>query len=623
MLYDNGLSGIAISFIASSALAYSFKDSSLTEFKFIWWLCMSAVLLLRITDTAIWRWSSLSQNGKLSVYRFITGTFLTAGMWCVYGIVVLLQADIIELVSTVIILSAMAGGAATVLSAHRITSVSYAIILLAPSSITLLLGDESHHHFLGFLGLGFCSVMAIVANKAATFTAQAITLKNENAVLVNHMEEKVEQRTREIYELSNIDPLSKLLNRAAFTRHLGLQLDICEKENTSLALLFIDLDNFKKINDTLGHEVGDQLLSRAAERLKQFISEQEFLCRWGGDEFLVALPSADEVKAKKAAEALINLLSAPYVFSSYRLTIGATVGIAMHPRHTKDSNHLIQLADTAMYYCKKNASGTAGFFSDDLGEQLFREQMIKEGLSTAIELEQFRLNFQPIVCAKSRKIKAFEALLRWQFRDDSIPPSDFIPIAEQYGLIRDIGQWVLGNACKQAMCWQQEQPISVSVNVSIIQLNDEDFIDIVNEALKQSGLPPALLHIEITESVFASDKKALLRRIRALQAKGIQVSVDDFGTGYSSLSVIQDVKVNLIKIDRSFVKILDNKGIAIINAVLQIASTLEYQVVAEGIETEYQANLLADMNVDFLQGYYFSKPMESEKVIGFIQDYQV
>jgi len=341
----------------------------------------------------------------------------------------------------------------------------------------------------------------------------------------------------------------------------------------------------------------------------------------GGDEFLVALPNTGEDKAITLAENLIEQLSLPYVFSSYRLTIGATIGIALYPDHSKDSNHLIQLADTAMYYCKKNALGTAGFFSDHLGEQLFREQMIKEGLSTAIELDQLRLNFQPIVCAKNQEIKAFEALLRWQYRDESIPPSDFIPIAEQYGLIRDIGRWVLRTACERAMTWQQEQPIAVSVNVSIIQLNDVDFIDIVNEALERSRLPAQLLHIEITESVFASDKKALLKSIRTLQSKGIQVSVDDFGTGYSSLSVIQEVKVNTIKIDRSFVKSLDNKGIAIINAVLQIASTLEYQVVAEGIETVQQADLLADMNVDYLQGYYFSKPMEAGKVIDYIKHY--
>ena len=582
---------------------------------------MSAVLLIRISDTVIWH-RSAPQSGKSSVYRYITGTFITACLWCIYGVVVLLQADIIELVSTVIILSAMAGGGATVLSAHRITSISYAIILLAPPSVTLLLANEGQYHFLGFLGLGFCTVMAIVANKAATFTTQAIILKNENAVLVNHMEEKVEQRTREIYELSNIDPLSKLLNRTAFTRHLSQQLVGCEKKHFPLALLFIDLDNFKKINDTLGHEVGDKLLTRVSERLQEFVSEQAFLCRWGGDEFLVALPYADEIKAKKVAQALIDLLSTPYEFSSYQLNIGATVGIALYPLHAKNSSHLIQLADTAMYYCKKNTPGTAGVFSDDLSKQLFREQMLKEGLASAIEFEQFRLYFQPIVCSKSHKIEAFEALLRWQLRGESIPPSDFIPIAEQYGLIRDIGRWVLNKACQHAISWQQESPISVSVNVSIIQLNDDDFIGIVNEALEQSGLPPTLLHIEITESVFASDKDALLKRVRVLQAKGIQVSVDDFGTGYSSLSVIQDVKVNLIKIDRSFLKNIDGNGIAIINAVLQIASTLKYKVVVEGIETESQAKLLAEMNVDFLQGYYFSKPLVSEKVFRFIQNYR-
>jgi len=483
---------------------------------------------------------------------------------------------------------------------------------LIPFSVGLVVSNQPYQHILGVLGLAFGLVMVFTARKSALFTHQAILLKNENSILVNQMELQVAQRTQKIYELSNLDPLTGLYNRTAFLSQLSTKIKDCEELQQLLVVIFIDLNGFKKINDTLGHDVGDQVLCQTASRLKNMQKDADILCRWGGDEFLYASAVQTSAQAISLAEALIASVSLAYEFDSNRLTLGATAGLAMYPEHEKSEKGLIQLADTAMYFQKNLDPGKAGMFSQSLGQKLYREQKLHNGLADAIEKNQLRLVYQPIVYANSHQVHLYEALLRWEFEGQAVAPLEFIKIAEQYGQIRLIGSWVLQQASLEAARWQQENDDSpaVSVNVSVIQLQDDEFIDIVAGALNTSGLHANKLHIEITESVFASDKNRLIRQIKILQSTGIKVSIDDFGTEYSSLSVMQDLAVNTVKIDRSFVEKLETSGFAIIKAVVQIANTLGYSVVAEGVETKEQANLLFNLGVDSLQGYYFAKPIE-------------
>lgn len=577
---------------------------------------MVVILLIRLVDTFVWlnRSKTTEMNGKLSILRFSVGTITTAAMWCVYCLVVFPYVDTIELAFNIIIVSAMAGGASTVLAGSKTTAMLYSAILLIPFSIALLLEPQFHEYILGILGLSFGFIMLLTANKSADFTSLAIRLKNENATLVEHMEAEVSARTRQIYELSNIDPLTRLFNRSAFLNHLRSGLKSSKESAKSLALLFIDLDGFKKINDTIGHETGDMVLEQTAERLKACYSNHHLICRWGGDEFLIALENSNQKEAIVLADKLIKQISVPYIFSKNRLSISATVGIAMFPEHATNELVLIQLADTAMYYQKKAFPSTAGVFSAHLGKQLSREQRLKDALSEAIENQQLRLVFQPIVDAETFQPVAFEALLRWQLENENTPPYEFISIAEQYGHIRKIGAWVLSEACKASMSWQSQQALSVAVNVSVIQLQDSDFIEIVDKAISDSGLPAEFLHIEITESVFAADKEILLDKIAGLQDRGIKVSIDDFGTEYSSLSVIQELSADKVKIDQVFVASLDTNGMPIVNAVLQIAKAFGYDVVAEGVETIQQAEILRKAGVNHLQGFYFAKPLESSMV---------
>jgi EAL domain-containing protein (putative c-di-GMP-specific phosphodiesterase class I) len=272
----------------------------------------------------------------------------------------------------------------------------------------------------------------------------------------------------------------------------------------------------------------------------------------------------------------------------------------------------------AMYYQKKQARSTAGVFTEQMDQLYSYELRLKNALTQAIEKQQLRLVFQPIVSSKNSRVVAFEALLRWRLDDESIPPDEFIGIAEQYGLIHEIGAWVLKDACLQASQWSLKHELAVCVNVSVIQLQDEHFITIVDEALANSSLPGDRLHIEITESVFAADTSIISNRIKQLQTRKIKVSIDDFGTGYSSLSVIQDLAINMVKIDRSFVSKMNTNGHAIISAVMHIASSLDFLVIAEGVETEMQALELQKLGVHFLQGYHYSKPIEIEDIDSYL-----
>jgi len=623
LLYGNAKAGILVTLLASSMLVFGFNTPEIQTQKYIWWSSMSILMLVRMFDVYFWHKSEKIKYyaGKKATSRFVTGTLMTSLMWCVYCLYVSRYATSTELACMIIVVSAFAGGAATVLAAHKPTAMSYALIMLAPFSVGLLLSSEQYKLILGLLGLAFSLVMVFTANKSADFTSNAIRLKNENAELVNEMEQKVAQRTQQIYQLSNLDPLTNLFNRSAFMQQLQEQLELCAKENISLALLFIDLDGFKKINDTLGHEMGDKVLKNTAERLETFRDDHHLLCRWGGDEFLIAFMGADQVSAVAYATEVIDKISEYYDFESNRLFVGATVGIALFPEHTQKSHELIQLADTAMYYQKKYQPSSVGLFNTEMGERVFRENKLKMGLAEAIDKQQFRMVYQPIVQSKSHQIVAFEALLRWDFNGENIPPVEFITIAEQYGLIIDIGTWVLQQSCIAAAKWltlsPHHQP-SVSVNVSVLQLHDANFIDIVESALNTAELAAENLTIEITESIFSNEKETLLKCIKTLQAMGVKVSIDDFGTEYSSLSVIQDLAANTIKIDRSFVNMLNTSGMAIIEAVKQMAEKLDYAVIAEGVETKEQAEQLSNVGIEMLQGYYFARPLELGAVEDFI-----
>lgn len=618
LLYSNLVAGLFINLIASTVLVFGFEKNIDHDAKVTWWLAMVVLLVSRAISFA-YRHHYLARNAQYSLYVFSFGAISTALMWSFYALYFYQNASDFELTAVMVIVASFASGSAIILSANKFLSTSYVLILLIPYSILLVSSGDSSHLSLGFLGLFSALFIYITAIKFANFTIDVISTKNQNAQLLSEMEQKVRERTQAFVTLSNIDSLTNLLNRKAFLEKLDA-LMINQSGRQSLAILFIDLDGFKGINDTLGHEVGDQVLTTAATRIQNFNSESQLVCRWGGDEFLVVLPHENIVQTSTFAQALIAKMSEPYFSHNYRVTIGATIGISIYPEHSQRKEQLIQHADMAMYQQKRQVKGSVGYFNETLRLQLQREFNLRDQLITAIEKEELRLVYQPIVDAKTGKTEALEALLRWDSAFGPIAPDQFIPIAEQYGQIKSIGLWVIEQACQQAKKFQLISPnLTMCVNVSVAQFQDEDFVEQISNIFQKYDFDPSGLNIEITESFFASDKLGLMQKIKALQKMGVQISIDDFGTGYSSLSSMQDMGVDIVKIDKSFVDTIQGSGLSIITAVLLIAKELNYQVVVEGVETEEQANVLRDLNVTYLQGYYFSRPIESEQALEYLE----
>lgn len=613
LLYGNAVAGISITLLTSSFLVFAFSYPITDSYKLAWWWGMFVLLLIRFLDALWWsvKLKHTDFDGKGSIKRFVIGANLTAIMWSIYLIYSTTHSNEMELTSTIIAVASMAGGSVAVLNAHKFTTLFFPFALLFPGSIALLASGTYDLQLLGILGIAFTVVIIIIAKKSADFTLHTLFLKNENSVLIHQMEEKVKQRTQKIFELSNVDPLTGLFNRSAFLSQLKT---ITTSPTNPFALLFIDLDGFKKINDINGHKIGDEILRKTADRINIFTSNSSLVCRWGGDEFLIAFEGMNEKNAIKSSSDLIEILSEPHITEGGSLSVGATIGIVLYPEHAKSEDRLIQLADMAMYYQKNQMRSKVCVFSDHMEKNYSYDLHLKNALTDAIKNEQLRLVFQPIIQSKDLKVISFEALLRWQLDGQNIDTEKFINIAEQYGLINEIGTWVLNNACMQASTWNK---LGVCVNVSVIQLQEDDFVNIVKQALSMSSLAPELLNIEITESVFASDLALISQQIKCLQEIGIKVSMDDFGTGYSSLSLMQDLAVDIVKIDRSFINKLDSNGDAIISAIMNISSALNFVVVAEGVETDQQQEALLGLGVHYLQGYNYAKPLE----INQIQDY--
>lgn len=642
-MYTNVIGSVICSLIAASILVLGFNHSAIQSVKLIWFIVMATVLICRLADGFYWffKLKNTAFDGLSAKWRFLLGAIITGLLWSIYAVGFFPYMDEIEFATIVAILCALAGGSSTTLSGHKVTSVVFVVLTLVPVSALALFSGVEYRMYLGLLGLAFATLMAVSSARASHMTTETIALRNENTILLEQMkkevaqvddvheklsdaysklndanatlEKEVERRTDKIRQLSNLDPLTGLYNRSAFISQLNETTRKSVERGHSVALLFIDLNGFKKINDTLGHKIGDAVLIEIARRLGAFANDYQ-AGRWGGDEFLMLLPYASRETAISVATAVQARIAQPLDVMSNLLHLNASVGIAMLPEHTSNELELIQLADFAMFEQKKLHLSEPRMFTHDLFQNLKNTEKLRDGLQEAIARKQLYLCYQPIMDQKTGTPWSYEALLRWNFGDTLVRPDIFIPLAEQSGLIHEIGAWVLNRACIDASQWQHSPNASVSVNVSVIQLMDDDFIHILDKALSTSGLAPERLHVEITESMFADNKKRVRAQLDAIKSRNIQVSIDDFGTGYSSLSQLQTMSFDTIKIDRSFVQNLDQGGEAIIRATMFIAREFGSKTVAEGIETEQDAAAMKGLGVDYLQGFLFAKPMVNDNL---------
>ena len=619
LLYSNALPGILITFIVATSLVFTFLGHENRTGKLIWWATICLLLAVRLVDTLLWyRANSFERKQNHFYWRFSTGCLLTAFLWSGWCLFFSGGFSSEEFTSSMVILSAMAGGATSILSGNALIGTLYPIIVLVPFSLELLCASEKYKNNLGALGLCFTAIMVFSAGRAARYVKSAILLKYKNSQLLERMEETIRTRTQEIYEISHTDSLTGLHNRVAFLRAANaLTLRYKQNEISGFSLFFIDLDGFKAINDTLGHDAGDQILLAFSDRLKTFNRDNNaMLCRWGGDEFIFCIPLTDRAQLARLAQEMNESFSQPWALRGQELFLSATIGIAICPRHSEAITRLIQLADIAMYSLKGKQPQRVAFYNRELETELLNQVYLQEALKSALPKNEMRLVYQPIVEAQTGRIVSLETLLRWQCGDDAIPPSLFIPVAEKSGSIVPLGYWIIEEACKTlAELPPAAKEIALSVNVSIVQLQDAAFIDKVEQLLTHYAIAPERLHLEVTESLFHESQTEIYAKVSYLQDKGVRISIDDFGTGYSSLSVIQNMRIDFVKIDRSFVNNIDDKGLAVVQAVLTMSGTFGYEVIAEGVETARQAQTLRNFGVPLLQGYYFSQPLEKAAML--------
>jgi diguanylate cyclase (GGDEF)-like protein/PAS domain S-box-containing protein len=419
----------------------------------------------------------------------------------------------------------------------------------------------------------------------------------------------------EIAHTAQHDRLTGLPNRILLNDRISQAITAAQRHLKQVAVLFLDIDGFKHINDSLGHPVGDQLLQSIGQRLLECARSVDTVSRQGGDEFVVLLPelthpSAASLMAGRMLRAIADL----HVVGKHELHVTASIGISIFPDDGLNAETLIKNADTAMYQAKENGRRRYQFFKPAMNERAVERQSIEEGLRRALERREFELHYQPKIDIRTGAITGAEALIRWTHPTrGQVSPADFIPIAEDSALILPIGRWVLRQACEQARAWRDAglPATPMAVNVSAMEFQHEGFLQGLSDTLQESGWDPALLELELTESVLMKHVEATIELLHALRASGVRVALDDFGTGYSSLSYLRRFPIDSLKIDRSFVRHIANgpADAAIVSAVISMAQSLKLRVVAEGVETLQELQFLQARDCDEVQGYYFSRPL--------------
>jgi diguanylate cyclase (GGDEF)-like protein/PAS domain S-box-containing protein len=430
----------------------------------------------------------------------------------------------------------------------------------------------------------------------------------------------------QLYFMAHHDQLTSLPNRLFFADRLRQAQALAKREKHQCGILYLDLDRFKIINDTLGHAVGDLLLQEVGKRLTSCVREVDTVARIGGDEFSVVLVNLNHmVDAEQVAAKILKTLAKPVQADEHEIFITTSIGISIYPNHDDNPEGLLKKADAAMYQAKAQGRNNYQIYDHSMDQDAERRMTLENGMRRAIEREEFRIFYQPKIDAASREITALEALIRWEHPDlGMLSPADFISLAEENGLIIPIGEWVMRRACQDNQQWQDEglPKVRVAVNVSGYQLQTKNFVSSVATVLKETGLSGDCLEFEVTETVIMQNPEFAVSILTQLRDMGIHISIDDFGTGYSSLAHLKRFSVNTLKIDRTFVRDIEKNSTdaAITSAIISMGNSLDLKVIAEGVETEGQFDVLLEKNCDEMQGYLFSKPVPVEAVAALLRN---
>lgn len=456
-------------------------------------------------------------------------------------------------------------------------------------------------------------------------------LAQDAARKMRSLERTIEERVQELLKVSHLlqyDVLTELPNSMLLGDRLTQAMAQCRRHDRQLAVMFLGLDRFKRINNALGHPVGDEMLKRVARALATVVRESDSVFRYGSDEFVVVLGDiTDPQQTKGVAEKLLAAVSSPQPIDGHDLTVTASLGVSMYPTDGFDAVALIKKAETAMRNVKDNGPNDYRFFTEDMNRRARQQQTIESGLRLALQRKEFVLHYQPKLDLRSGKVVGVEALVRWDRPGHGmVYPSDFIPVAEDSGLIVPLSQWVLQEACQQTRSWQSQgmRPLYLSVNISAIDFRQRGFVEGIARTLKETGLDPTQLELEITESVLMQNIDTTVAVLRAIKQLGIRLAIDDFGTGYSSLSYLQKFPVDVLKIDQSFVGDLsiDSNDAKLVSTIISLGKSLNLHIIAEGVETLEQLEFLKLHQCEEAQGYYFSKAVEPQAFVQWMTEWE-
>ena len=432
---------------------------------------------------------------------------------------------------------------------------------------------------------------------------------------------------KEIKILSQTDYLTGLPNRFSFNELFTKMIEKFTPDNL-YALLFIDLDRFKQVNASLGNDIGDQILVEFTKRVRQVIPKESIFARYGGDEFLLALPHIKtHIDAAQNAIEIIKLLSRPFLINNLEIYLTASIGISFFPQDGQEIDQLIHKSDKAMYFAKHNGRNQYAFYFEELKRDSKSQLLLEAELRKAIQAKDFVIHYQPKVCLETKTIIGVEALVRWENERGTVSPGEFIPLAEETGLIIPLSELIIEKVCLDILRWRtlDVSNISVSINIASVHFQQDNFIERINSLVMQYNCSPQQLELELTERTIMKDSNQIISKLAKLKNNGFKLSIDDFGTGYSSLSYLNQFPINYLKIDRSFIQhitTLKDKQ-AIVESIILMSHRLNIKVVAEGVETKEQVDILKGMNCDIIQGYYYSKPVPSKGLMDFLELWEI
>ncbi|HET7650268.1 MAG TPA: EAL domain-containing protein [Gammaproteobacteria bacterium] len=630
LLYQNTRGMHLAGLVVSLLLIFMFRNTAVNRYVMGGWLSyMIGVEVGRGLLSRYFRHRAIDAgDSELWKRRFLAGTFLSALGWGLSGILLFPPGDLShQLFLTMVIM----GACAVTMPALAANIGGYLLFLMvsaAPLALRLLLELTQTTLVAGIM---VCVVVALLVRMASGLHKRLVEQLNIRFAFADIAEElRIEMADRkraeeQLVRLANYDPLTELPNRSFLEQKLERAVARVRTGGNELAVLFVDLDRFKDINDSLGHHTGDEVLKRIAQRLQRTVGERDTVARLSGDEFIMLIEdSEDREEIEALAERILRVISRPMLLGSTELRVTGSVGITLLAADSPDARSLLANADTALYRAKHRGRNRIQFFTPDMHEAALQRLARELELRKALQRSELVLHYQPLYDMPSGKLIGVEALVRWHSHEFGlVPPSEFIPLAEDTGLIIPIGEWVLHQACEQAARWREltKGEFHMAVNLSARQFTVPDLAGTIGRILGETGLPPHALLLEITETVALSNEDNNLEVLRKLRGMGIRIALDDFGTGNSSLGYLKRFPIDVLKLDQSFVRdvVTSVDDAAVARATIRLANALGINVVAEGVENEAQLKWLQDESCSLIQGYLFSEPLnhvECEKLLG-------